>query len=664
MKTGQLSRQALLWQLLSVIAATLLHVSHIPWWVSLLVVITVGWRFLVYTGRWSFPPWWVKALFVIGAAVGVLVSYKAGGGISATVTLLIVGFGLKVIELYKQRDSYVILFVAYLVTATQFLFSQNMLMAVYIFLTLTIVTTALLNANLNRDMRFFSAFKRVFWMLLPAYPLMIVLFIGMPRLGPIWDVGLDKSMAKTGLSDSMSPGDITRLTRSAEVAFRVSFDERAPSQTQLYWRAIVLNDFDGRRWFNDEGPLKVDAETIIAPNSVDGVNSPIWHYELILEPTQRQYIPTLDYLSFWDKQLFAHSDFTLTSKTAQTSRNQFSLSSQMRAIEQDRKSDSFARELQLPQGNDRAKDLARRWLRETGNPNDFIARIEKYFNQEFSYSLEPPGLGLDSVSEFLFDSKVGFCGHFAGATVFLLREAGIPARVVTGYQGGEWNAFQNYYVVRQYDAHAWVEAWLPEKGWVRLDPTAWVAPERVQAPAEDTLSKDQAFLKDNLFMGWGLTGNGLIANVRMRLEAINYGWHRWVLNYHHQQKNVLQQLLGSFSITKLALFIFVPFCAVIGFTVLMLLRNARKVTIDPLNKQLQRLSIYFSDFGFERSKGETIGNYCHRLANKYPTMAVSLAELSQLFEKVQYAEQRFESEDEIELIKAQVECCIKEHSRI
>jgi len=664
MKTGQLSRQALLWQLLSVIAATLPHVSHIPWWVSLLVVITVGWRFLVYTGRWSFPPWWVKALFVIGAAVGVLVSYKAGGGISATVTLLIVGFGLKVIELYKQRDSYVILFVAYLVTATQFLFSQNMLMAVYIFLTLTIVTTALLNANLNRDMRFFSAFKRVFLMLLPAYPLMIVLFIGMPRLSPIWDVGLDKSMAKTGLSDSMSPGDITRLTRSADVAFRVSFDERAPSQTQLYWRAIVLNDFDGRRWFNDEGPLKVDAETITAPNSVVGVNSLIWHYELILEPTQRQYIPTLDYLSFWDKQLFAHSDFTLTSKTAQTSRNQFSLSSQMREIEQDRKSDSFARELQLPQGNDRAKDLARRWLRETGNPNDFIARIEKYFNQEFSYSLEPPGLGPNSVSEFLFDSKVGFCGHFAGATVFLLREAGIPARVVTGYQGGEWNAFQNYYVVRQYDAHAWVEAWLPEKGWVRLDPTAWVAPERVQAPAEDTLSKDQAFLKDNLFMGWGLTGNGLIANVRMRLEAINYGWHRWVLNYHHQQKNVLQQLLGSFSITKLALFIFVPFCAVIGFTVLMLLRNARKVTIDPLNKQLQRLSIYFSDFGFERSKGETIGNYCHRLANEYPTMAVSLAELSQLFEKVQYAEQRFESEDEIELIKAQVECCIKEHSRI
>ena len=664
MKTGQLSRQALLWQLLSVIAATLPHVSHIPWWVSLLVVITVGWRFLVYTGRWSFPPWWLKALFVIGAAVGVLVSYKAGGGISATVTLLIVGFGLKVIELYKQRDSYVILFVAYLVTATQFLFSQNMLMAVYIFLTLTIVTTALLNANLNRDMRFFSAFKRVFLMLLPAYPLMIVLFIGMPRLSPIWDVGLDKSMAKTGLSDSMSPGDITRLTRSADVAFRVSFDERAPSQTQLYWRAIVLNDFDGRRWFNDEGPLKVDAETITAPNSVVGVNSLIWHYELILEPTQRQYIPTLDYLSFWDKQLFVHSDFTLTSKTAQTSRNQFSLSSQMREIEQDRKSDSFARELQLPQGNDRAKDLARRWLRETGNPNDFIARIEKYFNQEFSYSLEPPGLGPNSVSEFLFDSKVGFCGHFAGATVFLLREAGIPARVVTGYQGGEWNAFQNYYVVRQYDAHAWVEAWLPEKGWVRLDPTAWVAPERVQAPAEDTLSKDQAFLKDNLFMGWGLTGNGLIANVRMRLEAINYGWHRWVLNYHHQQKNVLQQLLGSFSITKLALFIFVPFCAVIGFTVLMLLRNARKVTIDPLNKQLQRLSIYFSDFGFERSKGETIGNYCHRLANEYPTMAVSLAELSQLFEKVQYAEQRFESEDEIELIKAQVECCIKEHSRI
>lgn len=651
MKVGQLSRQALLWQLLSVVVVTLPHLFHLPWWVPVLVTITVGWRFMVYSGRWSFPPWWVKAFFVLGAGLGVLVSYKTGGGISATVTLLIVGFGLKVIELLQRRDSYVILYVAYLVAASQFLFTQSILMAIYIVFALLIVTTALLNANLNRDISFISSFKRTFLMCLPAFPLMIILFIGMPRLGPIWEVGLDKSMAKTGLSDSMSPGDITKLTRSSDVAFRVSFESALPPQKELYWRAIVLNDFDGRRWSSE----KIVDEKLNTSRPL-GDNEP-WDYELILEPTQQKYIPALEYVTAWKSGLTRYADFTLRSQSLQTMRQQYKFSSQALYVDADKHlKGNFQRELALPKGNDEARALAHRWWKESGTPTGFIAKIQHYYNQSFSYSLTPPGLGENSVSDFLLETKVGFCGHFSSATAFLLREVGIPARVVTGYQGGEWNPLQKYYLIRQYDAHAWVEAWLPNRGWVRIDPTAWVAPERVEAPAEDAFLQDETFLRDSPLSRWGLSGNGLLAGFRMRLEAMNYGWHRWVLNYHHQQKGFLEQMLGAFSPIRMALFFVIPFSIVIGITVLMMLRNRFVNNVHPHDKQINRLSAYFERYQLGRNKGEAVSDYCQRLAIEKPERKHRLADLSALFERMRYAED--ESTKDLSLLKHYVDLCL------
>jgi transglutaminase-like putative cysteine protease len=646
----QLTRTALLWQLLSVVVALLPHVFHLPNWITFVVLLCIAWRLMVYLGRWSLPSKWVKTGLVLAAGVGVLASYKQGGGISITVALLVVGFGLKVIELYHRRDALIVLYVAYLVVATSFLFSQSVGAAVYALFALIIVTTALMSTNISRETRFTYPLKRSVLMLIPAFPLMVVLFIAMPRFGPLWEVGLDKSAAKTGLSDTMTPGDITRLTRSAEVAFRVSFSGSVPDQTQLYWRAIVLNDFDGRGWLNDGKPLPKFTPTKRAEPER------LFRYELILEASQQHYVPVLDYPVSWPRELNLHRDMTLSSGTKVVNREQYPFTSGVvNNLDVERELDDFERTLYLPAGNEKAKQLARRWWAETETPDGFIAKIQQYYHQGFHYSLTPPPLGDESVSDFLLNTKTGFCGHFASATAVLLRAVGIPARIVTGYQGGEWNPYENYFLVRQYDAHAWVEAWFLEKGWVRLDPTAWVAPSRVEAPADETLSTDRAFLQDSALSAWNISNNKWIMQVRHRIEALNYGWHRWVLNYHHQQQGLLERLLGGVSPLKLALFLLLPFSVVIAITVALSL-NARKVApLNPVDKLIVRLSTHFAKEGLERQTGETVSDYCDRLARHRPDDASHFMQISAGYERIRHG-QGNDPELVVQLRQAVVRC--------
>ncbi|MAY41088.1 MULTISPECIES: DUF3488 and transglutaminase-like domain-containing protein [unclassified Neptuniibacter] len=665
MNDKPLSRTALLWQLLTVIAVTLPHLSHLPVWVPFLVLFTLSFRFMVYSGRWSFPKWWIKGLLVLMAGGSVLASYKAGGGISVTVALLIAGFGLKMVEINSRRDSTVVLYVAYIVLSTAFLFDQSVAMALYVIVVISIVTSALLSSHIDRDTSFLEPFKRCVIMLIPALPLMIVMFIGMPRLGPMWEVGLDKA-AKTGLSDSMSPGDITQLTRSAEAAFSVRFISAPPAQSQLYWRSIVLNDFDGRRWFNQDGLVASKRRNDPAPQATGQLK-----YEMILEASQRNYVPVLDYVSKWPSDLMASKDGTLSSANPQTARNQYQLTSRLelpvslRSVD-----DNFSRELYLPEGNRKARDLAKLWWDETGSYEGFIQKVERYFHDRFRYSLSPPPLGKNSVSEFLLDTQEGFCGHFASATAFMLRAVGVPARIVTGYQGGELNPYEEYFLIRQYDAHAWVEAWLPSQGWTRLDPTAWVAPERVEAPADEILSNDTSFLKDSPFAAWGIANNSVFAQLRLRIEAFNYGWHRWVLNYHHQQKGILELLLGSYSILSIAMFFLIPFIVVITLTVFLIYWPKRTVHNNPANKLIIRLSEGLSRDGgligafepsLERMQGETVSRYCLRVSTMRPELKVYLDQISALYVNHQYA--TVVGGDEINQLSKVVTECISAHRK-
>lgn len=633
MKYDQLARTSLQWQMLAIVLPVLPHVSHLPIWVPALLLICIGWRFMVFLGRWSFPKWYVKSALVILSALGVVVSYKMGSGISSTVALLVTGFGLKSLEMYKKRDALVVIYVAYLVSATAFLFDQSILMAIYVFAVLLVCTTALLSVNLTKEASFMVPFKRTVLLVIPTIPLMVVLFILVPRIGPLWQMGLDNSAAKTGLSEQMSPGDITKLTRSAETAFRVKFEGEVPAQKDLYWRAIVMNDFDGRTWYNEKKPGILQG---ISPNLK--ANNTQVSYEVIVEASERKYIPVLEQLASLPVGFNLRDDLTLTAPATLRQRSQYQLKSNLT----DRYLDgenlfSFSRQLILPKGNNRAKQQAQLWWRETQDIESYLDKILQNYNRSFVYTLQPPALGLNPIDQFLFETQQGFCEHFSSATAFMLRAVGIPARIVTGYQGGEWNPYQNYLLVRQYDAHAWVEYWTEDLGWKRIDPTSYVAPERIEQPSDEILGREDQFLADNPFISSTILSKGLLASVRLRMEALNYGWHRWVLGYHHQQHAFLAEFLGNLSALKLALFLLIPFALIITATTLMIIRNSSAQSLDPTDRLISLLSDHMKKQGLHRQPGETVQNYCVRVGDVREELAAQLLEVGRLYEQIRYA---------------------------
>ena len=654
MKHDQLARTSLLWQLLAIVFPVLPHLSHLPIWVPFLLIFSIGWRSMVFLGRWSFPKWYVRAALVLLSAIAVVVSYKSGGGISSTVALLVTGFGLKSLEMYKKRDALVVIFVAYLVSATAFLFNQSILMAVYVFIAILVCTTSLLTVNLRKEVKFSVPLRKTALLVLPAIPLMLVLFILVPRIGPLWQMGLDTSAAKTGLSEQMSPGDITQLTRSAEIAFRVSFEGEVPEQEQLYWRAIVLNDFDGRTWYNDTLPSDLKA----LPSGLNRTTTRIG-YELILEASDRKFIPVLEHLAQLPSGLKLSSDLTLSAPAKLRQRSQYNLQSYLvNQIQTGGNLLSHSRQLILPEGNDKAKILARRWWQETGDTDAYLNKLLQKFNREFVYTLKPARLGLDPIDQFLFQTQEGFCGHFSSATAFMLRAVGIPARVVTGYQGGELNPFENYLLVRQYDAHAWVEYWTEQSGWIRIDPTAYVAPERIEQPSDEVLSNEEQFLADNPFLSTAILNKGWLSAIRLRMEALNYGWQRWVLGYHHQQNSFLSEIFGQITPLKLALLLLIPFAVVIAATTIMILKTNVPSRLDPVDRAIMKLSDHLYKQGLQRKPGETVQNYCKRVADIREEIATLLLQIGGLYEHIRYADGDTE-ETQIRL-KTLVKACCKE----
>lgn len=653
MNQQQLSRTSLIWQLLAIVFAVLPHLSHLPLWVPGMILTCLGWRFMVFLGRWSFPNRYLRVALVLVAAVGILSSYKMGGGISSTVALLVVAFGLKTLEMYHQRDALIVIYVAYLVSATAFLFSQSIAMALYVFFALSVCTTALLTVNYQNPTPLLQPFKQTLYYIAPAVPLMVVLFLVIPRIGPLWEMGLDRSSAKTGLSEEMSPGDITQLTRSAEVAFRVQFEGTPPAQQQLYWRALVMNDFDGRRWYNSHRNQQSPAEVL---PMVSGPGERL-HYELILEATDNVYIPVLEHIADIPSGLTRTTEMTVLARNSQLQRTQYALSAWVNNhYPEPRDILSFKRQLLLPEGNPRARQQAREWWQEAQDQQAYINKILQHYNSAFVYTLTPRSLGKESVDQFLFDTQQGFCEHFSSATAFLLRAVGIPARIVTGYQGGEWNPYENYLLVRQYDAHAWVEYWTEDKGWTRLDPTASVAPQRVEQPSDQVFGEQKQFLVDNPFFSAAILSKGLLSELRLRLEALNYGWHHWVLGYHLQQQSVLQQLLGQVTPLRVALFLLVPFVLVIAASFI-LIRKRGAVRLDPCDEAIQRLSKQLGKYQLQRLPGETVQQFCGRIGNERVELSKLLTQIAYLYEKIRYAE--CDSKEHRRLFYSLIQQCLR-----
>ncbi|MBV1789552.1 DUF3488 and transglutaminase-like domain-containing protein [Marinobacterium sp. D7] len=640
----QISRAAVIWQLIAFAGVVIPHVSWLPFWLGGLCLVTPAVRLMIHTGRWPLPHWSVKLLLILAVAAGLLLSFSRETGMNATVALLVAGLALKMIEIYHRRDALVLLYVALFVCATSFLYHQSIAMALYALFSVVLVIAAL-NSIYQDPQRtdLIRPLRRSLRLVSLSIPLMLVLFVLFPRIGPLWSVSMNQQRALSGLSDTMAPGDISQLTKSAALAFRVSFDREIPEPAQRYWRSLIYTEFDGRSW---RVPAEYDRRSPGGESLLEVER--LLSYEVIYEPTNRHWLVALDQPLSAPQGMRFSPGHTLYSLRAVDRRQSYRLRSaleyRLQPILSGRDHTAYT---QLPDGsNRRARELAlQRWQEVDQDPERFVARVLAQFNRAFTYTLTPPPLGQDPIDGFLFDSRQGFCGHYAGALAFLLRSVGIPARVVGGYQGGEWNPYERYITVRQYDAHAWVEYWLDGRGWVRVDPTAAVSPERVVEAADQVFARDPAFLADTPLARWRFGGSGWVVDLRRQIDALNFNWHRWVLNYQGQQMELLTRLMGQVSVLKMVFALLLPFSLVMLFMAWTQLKGRRAKPRDPVDRALQRLLSRLARLGVPRCSDETLQTYTARVVAEYPEMRSSMEVLARLDEAVRYAGQSAQARD-------------------
>jgi transglutaminase-like putative cysteine protease len=620
------------------------HAAHLPAWVSLLCLATLGWRAAITLLGRRMPPSLVLMPIAGAAMVGVLHTYHTLLGRDAGVAMLVLLVAFKMLEMHARRDLYVVVFLCLFLALTNFFYSQSIGTALVMLVSVAALLSTLISFQFTgavpplRTRLLLGARMLAF-----AAPLAIALFVVFPRVqGPLWGMPSDAA-GHSGLSDKMAPGQLSHLAQSEDVAFRVKFAGTPPPQSDLYWRGPVLGLFDGTTW------------TRVPPRTHGGhgrqqleltVHGKPVRYQVTLEPSDRRWLFALEMpeqLPDISQNLsFVSAELEFTTAYPIEARVRYDLASYLSFnLQGTARQDGLDPWLQLPPGGNPQARAAGERLRGEPDPARRAAAVLRQFGREqYVYTLDAPLLGADSVDEFLYGTRAGFCEHFAGAFVFLMRAAGVPARVVTGYQGGELNPVDGYVTVRQSDAHAWAEVWLGRRGWVRVDPTAAVAPERVRRGLAQALPPRPPFGIEGLgrLMGLGGEPDSLLARLRFTLGAINNGWNQWVLNYTpERQRGLLDRLQSALLDWRNAALL------AAGGALLCALRLLRKLRgRDPVDALYSALCQRLAELGLPRAPHEGPNAYAARIAGAglEPRQAAAAAEFLRRYSTWRYAPAR------------------------
>ncbi|TCS72998.1 uncharacterized protein DUF4129 [Sulfuritortus calidifontis] len=618
----------LLWLVLPLALVVAPHTARLPLWLSLVWAAIALWCLLRAARRLPLPPRWLRIAVTVGGLVAVFVQFGTIVGPRAGVALLVFLSAAKLLETEAPRDRSGLIFVGYFLLVAHFLEDQSLLSAAYMLLALLALTASLIASQMPQPKALWPKLRPAGLLLLQAIPLAVFLFILFPRLsGPLWSLQQESS-ARTGLSDEMRPGDFNRLILSEEIAFRASFDTRAIDPKQLYWRGPVLWDYDGRAWRTVQD---VPYGGVVG----QGIGQPV-DYRVILEPHQQHWLFLLGLPEALPRlEADLRSDLVWLARAPVSQRLQY----QVRAwldyrYGPDLDHATWVRALDLPDAiNPRARALAARWAGSGLSDAAIVEQALDHFRREpFVYTLQPPRLGEQAVDDFLFNSRRGFCEHYASAFVFLMRAAGIPARVVTGYQGGEYNAVGNYWIVRQRNAHAWAEVWLAGEGWRRVDPTAAVAPTRVELGVGAALpvAERPAALID-VETGW-------LAPVRLAWDLVNYRWNLWVLGYNDvRQREFLARLAPWLANLNAMLWLLGAGSTlfILGLAGFYLLREKRTKQ-DAAARLYARFCRKLARLGLERHGNEGPVAFARRAGAARPDLAETIGAITRLYVGLRY----------------------------
>lgn len=672
----QIPRPALIWVLVAVVLVLLPQSIRMPIWISVVALFCVCWRVLIHNGKLNHPSRLVRVVVVLFTLI---VSFSQmrdiGIGLDSAASLLALGFVFKLIEMRQKRDIYVVVSLCFVMSMVAFLYSQSVLTTLYVSLVIAVTMGAMIALNRTSSAADNRATARLaLKIVVQALPLTIVLFIVFPRIAPLWAVPMQTGVASTGVTDEMSPGDISQLGRSAELAFRVQFEEEIePAHELLYWRGLVLENFDGVTWRRTRNSSSYSAAASLADlrvsydDRIRASGEPI-SYNVILEPTQQPWLFGLHLAEDINDDFFSGRNFELFNNGRITQRLSYDLRSYMQyQTDVLLLGSSRNRNLELPdEGNERSLEFSRELRASVSTDRQYANAVLAHFRQnQYFYTLNAPLLGENRIDEFLFDTMAGFCEHYASSFTYLMRSAGIPARVVIGYQGAEANPYENYLMVYQYNAHAWSEVWFEGEGWVRFDPTGAVSPTRIELGVQEALRDDPAFMEDDLFSAVRFGGIGWLNAMRLRLDAIEYEWNQLVVNYDEDvQFELFERLFGEVTERKvLILMATLAFIVVvaIGFTVMNL---EPRIQRTPANKFYLSVCKELEKVNLVRRQGEGPIAFRDRVCSQRPELADPMTELTALYVKLNYAEKFVNEAEQKSEIQALQAVCAKLKSKI
>ncbi len=628
--TYSLRTGSLVWILIALALTSAPHAAHLPLWISGFCLLLGIWRALCALRGWRLPATWLRFSLTGFALAGVYFSFSSLFGRDGGVALLLVMLSLKLLEMRTRRDAFIVIVLTYFVIITGFLYSQTIFMGAYMLVAVIVITSALIDLHRSRDYPSIKPNLQLAGKLLaPALPVMLMLFVLFPRVsGPLWGMPEDAYGGVTGLDDKMAPGQISRLAQSDAVAFRVAFTDAIPPPRLRYWRGPVLWDTDGAGW--RAAPNLPLAEPLAFTGYLPAIN-----YSVTLEPHHRTWLFALDLPASVPPFALITSDLQLYSKQPVHERLRYTMNSYTNYNTGPLPRRERQRALQAPaDGNPRLQALAQRWRAEASQPAQVVQRALDYFRtQPFFYTLEPPLLTRSKhpMDSFLFETRRGFCEHYASAFALLMRAAGIPARIVTGYQGGELNPMGDYLIVRQSDAHAWVEVWLQDRGWVRTDPTAAVSPARIERGVRALpagLERDP-------------TQQGLLAGIwhtlRLGWDRLDHGWNQWVLGYDHEQQQRLFDEWGLLEFRNSAMLLAMALSGCITLSLLLTAALlARRPPPEPAVRYYRTFCERLARRGVPRMPAEGPTQFAARAAALKPRLAPQIGLITQLYTALRY----------------------------
>jgi protein-glutamine gamma-glutamyltransferase len=614
----------LAWLIGALVLVAAPHVLRTPWWLTLLTLCLFAWRFWFALNRAPLPSRWLVIGVAAVAMLGVWMEYRTIFGRGPGIILLVLFAGLKLLETRSHRDAAVAAFLGYFLIITNLLYTQTIPTAVLMCGALFALTATLV--GLSAPQRRQGANLRTTGLLLAhAAPAALVLFLLFPRVqGPLWGLPQDAYAGMTGLTDTMAPGNLSSLAQSDAIAFRAEFAVSAPPYAQRYWRGPVLWDFDGRTWS-------------IMPASFAAFEPPRggerYSYDVVLEPHNRVWLFALESAANLPERARMTLDGQLFAPAPVRTRMRYqavSIVNPAPDIDEDERLLWRARRLP-PDSNPRATALGAEWRAAAKSDTEILARAISFLREgRYTYTLEPALLGAHPVDDFLFGTREGFCEHFSSAFVFLMRSAGVPARVVTGYHGGELNSFDSIITVRQSDAHAWAEVYLGARGWVRVDPTAAAVPGRVESGLARAVPRPETLpLMRQPRLEW-------LRGMRDRWEALAHVWNVWVLGYNPERQRDLMSWVGmrdaDWRSLTAALF------SILGVMTLALLAWSlgRLARPDPVQRAWRRFCRKLAAHGIARAPNEGPRDYSARAARALPASRRAILRIGAQYIRLRY----------------------------